>query len=201
MPSSVSYRQRIPRTRFVWNVNSRGVAAKDAKLSKVTPTELKENHIHMKRYIALPSWTLALIGALAVVALVSPSHAQIAVSANDNKVVNDNGTVKVVPNAPADTVAIIDLNASPPRVVAEVQAPVSVVGPPLSVALTPDEGLALVTSSNKVDPANPTRTVPDNRMSVIDLKASPPKVIATLETGKAPSCRQLLKVTIPLNDT
>ena len=141
----------------------------------------------MKRYISLPSWTLVVIGALAVVALVSPSHAQIAVSANDNKVVNDNGALKVVPNAPADTVAIIDLNARPPRLAAEVQAPVSVVGPPLSVALTPDEGLALVTASNKVDPANPTRTVSDNRMSVIDLKASPPKVIATLETGKAPS--------------
>jgi DNA-binding beta-propeller fold protein YncE len=138
----------------------------------------------MKPDIAQLSWTLAVIVALGTVALVSPSHAQIAVSANDNKVVNDNGTVKVVPNAPPDTVAIIDLKASPPRVVAEVQAPVSVSGPPLSVALTPDEGLALVTASNKVDPADPTKQTPDNRVSVIDLQASPPKVIATLEAGK-----------------
>jgi DNA-binding beta-propeller fold protein YncE len=138
----------------------------------------------MKPDIAQRSWTLAVIVALGVVALVSQSHAQIAVSANDNKVVNDNGTVKVVPNAPPDTIAIIDLQASPPRVVTEVQAPVSVSGPPLSVALTPDEGLALVTASNKVDPADPTKQTPDNRVSVIDLKASPPKVIATLEAGK-----------------
>jgi DNA-binding beta-propeller fold protein YncE len=138
----------------------------------------------MKPDIAQRSWTLAVIVALGAVALVSPSHAQIAVSANDNKVVNDNGTVKVVPNAPPDTIAIIDLKASPPRVVTEVQAPVSVSGPPLSVALTPDEGLALVTASNKVDPADPTKQTPDNRVSVIDLKASPPKVIATLEAGK-----------------
>jgi DNA-binding beta-propeller fold protein YncE len=138
----------------------------------------------MKPDIAQRSWTLAVIVALGAVALVSPSHAQIAVSANDNKVVNDNGTVKVVPNAPPDTVAVIDLKASPPRVVAEVEAPVSVTGPPLSVALTPDEGLALVTASNKVDPADPTKQTPDNRVSVIDLKASPPKVIATLEAGK-----------------
>jgi len=138
----------------------------------------------MKRDIARLSWTLAVIVALGAVALVSPSQAQIAVSANDNKVVNDNGTVKVVPNAPPDTVAVIDLKASPPRVVAEVEAPVSVTGPPLSVALTPDEGLALVTASNKVDPADPTKQTPDNRVSVIDLKASPPKVIATLEAGK-----------------
>jgi DNA-binding beta-propeller fold protein YncE len=112
------------------------------------------------------------------------AEAQIAVSANDNKVFNDNGTVKVVPNAPPDTVTIIDLKASPPRVIGEVQAPVSVVGPPLSVALTPDESLALVTASNKIDPADPTKQTPDNRVSVIDLTANPPKVLATLEAGK-----------------
>ena len=92
--------------------------------------------------------------------------------------------MKVVPNPPPDTVAIIDLSVSPPRVIAEVQAPNSVVGPPLSVAITPDESLALVTASNKVDPNDPTKQTPDNRVSVIDLKASPPTVIATLEAGK-----------------
>ena len=118
------------------------------------------------------------------VALVSAAGAQIAVSANDNKVLNDNGVVKVVPNAPPDTVAVIDLKVSPPRVIAEVEAPVSVMGPPLSVAVTPDESLALVTASNKVDPADPTKQTPDNRVSVIDLKTNPPKVLATLEAGK-----------------
>jgi DNA-binding beta-propeller fold protein YncE len=126
-------------------------------------------------------WLVALF---AVVALAPPAEAQIAVSANDNKVVNINGKVTVVPNPPPDTVAIIDLKASPPRVVAEVQAPVSVVGPPLSVAVTPDEGLALVTASNKIDPTDPTKQTPHNRLSVIDLKASPPRVIATLEAGR-----------------
>ncbi len=110
--------------------------------------------------------------------------AQIAVSANDNKVMNVNGTVKVVPNPPPDTVTIIDLSARPPRIVAEGQAPSSVVGPPLSLAVTPDESLALVTASNKVDPADPTKQTPDTRVSVVDLKATPPKVIATLEAGR-----------------
>jgi DNA-binding beta-propeller fold protein YncE len=128
-------------------------------------------------------WLVAL---LAVVAVAPSAEAQIAVSANDNKVVNVNGKVTVVPNPPPDTVAIIDLKASPPRVVAEAQAPVSVVGPPLSVAVTPDESLALVTASNKIDPSDPTKQIPDTRVSVIDLKARPPKVIATLEAGKAP---------------
>jgi DNA-binding beta-propeller fold protein YncE len=127
--------------------------------------------------------TLTLAGLL-IAALATAVPAQIAISANDNKVVNVNGTVTVVPNAAPDNVAVIDLKASPPRVIAEVAAPVSVAGPPLSVALTPDESLAIVTASNKVDPADPTKQTPDNRVTVIDLHANPPKVLATFEAGK-----------------
>jgi hypothetical protein len=72
-----------------------------------------------------------------------------------------------VPNAAPDTVTIIDL------------------GPPMSVAITPDQGLALVTSSTKKDPADATKTVPDNRLTVVDLRATPPAVIATLEPARA----------------
>jgi DNA-binding beta-propeller fold protein YncE len=39
----------------------------------------------------------------------------------------------------------------------------------------------------KINPDDPTKQIPDNRLSVIDLKASPPTVIATLETGKGPA--------------
>jgi DNA-binding beta-propeller fold protein YncE len=58
-----------------------------------------------------------------------------------------------------------------------------VVGPPQNVAVAPNESFALVTSNTKLDPADPKKQVPDNRLSVIDLKASPPAVIATLEAG------------------
>jgi DNA-binding beta-propeller fold protein YncE len=128
-----------------------------------------------------------LLAAIALLATPLTASAQLAVSSNDNKVVLDNGVNKVVPNPPPDTATIIDLKVSPPRVIAEIPVPGSVVGPPFSVALTPDESLALVTSSTKVDPNDPTKTVPDNRVSVIDLKATPPAVIATLEAGKSPA--------------
>jgi DNA-binding beta-propeller fold protein YncE len=124
---------------------------------------------------------------IAMFAQGSPAEAQIAISANDNKVVLVNGAVQVVKNPAPDTLTFIDLKASPPRVLAEIQAPTSVVGPPFSVAISSDESLALVTANMKVDPADPTKTVPDNRMSVIDLASSPPKVIATVETGKGPA--------------
>jgi DNA-binding beta-propeller fold protein YncE len=126
-----------------------------------------------------------ILAALFPLVVAPAAHAQLAVTSNDNKVMLDNGTVKIVQNPAPDTVTIIDLKASPPRVVAEIAAPGSVVGPPLSVALTPDESLALVGSSTRIDPGDPTKTVPDTRVSVIDLKASPPAVIATLEAGKS----------------
>jgi DNA-binding beta-propeller fold protein YncE len=133
-------------------------------------------------------WTLW-VGA-AVVGVLGPtpvSLAQIAVSANDNKVVLVNGAATVVPNPAPDTAAIIDLKQFPPKILAEIEVPASVVGPPFSVAITPDESLALVTAAMKIDPTDATRQIPDNRLSVIDLKASPPAVIATIETGQGPA--------------
>jgi DNA-binding beta-propeller fold protein YncE len=130
---------------------------------------------------------LMLIVPIASLAIASLAEAQIAISANDNKVMLVNGAVQVVKNPPADTVTILDLKPSPPRVIAEIEVPASVVGPPFSIAITPDEGLALVTANQKIDPNDPTKQTPDTRMSVIDLKSSPPKVIATVETGKGPA--------------
>jgi DNA-binding beta-propeller fold protein YncE len=113
--------------------------------------------------------------------------AQIAVSANDNKVLNVDGRSQVVENPPPDTVTILDLAFSPPKVLGEVQAGSSVVGVPQSVAIAPDESIALVTAANKKDPADPKKNTADNKLAVIDLKASPPAVIATLEVGNGPS--------------
>jgi len=126
---------------------------------------------------------------LLVIGLALPpgAPAQWAVSSNDNKVILDNGVVKVVPNAPPDTLTIIDLGVTPPKVIAEIPVPGSVVGPPMSVAVTPDQGLALVTSSAKKDPGDNYKTIPDNRVSVVDLRATPPAVIATLQAGTGAS--------------
>lgn len=89
--------------------------------------------------------------AAALVSLSLPSFdvaAQLAVSANDNKVINVNGVNQIVQNPPPDTVTIIDLGVSPPKVVGEVNAPSSVVGPPQNVAIAPDGSYAAVTIQN-----------------------------------------------------
>src|SRR5881628_3307471 len=104
----------------------------------------------------------ALAAALIALPFLSlPAAAQLAVSANDGKAVLVDGVNTVPANPPPDTVTIIDLGASPPKVVAEIKAPTSVVGPPQSVAVAPDESIALVTGAMKVDPADQKKLVPD----------------------------------------
>lgn len=124
---------------------------------------------------------------LTAVAIAPVASAQLAVSSNDTKVINVDGVNKIVENPAPDNVTIVDLGVSPPKVIGQLNAPGSVVGPPQSVAVAPDESIALVAASTKIDPADPKKTVPDNRLSVIDLKASPPAVIATLELGVSPA--------------
>jgi DNA-binding beta-propeller fold protein YncE len=137
----------------------------------------------------LPHFRHGRFGGLVLLAVMSiaPVHAQIAVSSNDNKVVNVDGVNKIVENPAPDNITIIDLGTSPPKIIGQLDVPGSVVGPPQSVAISPDESLALVVASTKIDPTDPKKTVPDNRLSVIDLKASPPAVVATIEVGASPT--------------
>jgi DNA-binding beta-propeller fold protein YncE len=130
----------------------------------------------------------ALAAAVAAALFAAPfASAEFAVSANDHKQVMNNGAQSIPANAPSDTVSIIDLAAKPPKLVAEINVPASVIGPPVSVAITTDESLAFVTSAQKLDPADATKVVPDNRVSIIDLKASPPAVVGTVEAGAGAS--------------
>jgi DNA-binding beta-propeller fold protein YncE len=64
----------------------------------------------------------------------------------------------------------------------------TVVGPPVNLAITPNQQLALVANSlDWVKDGESWKGQPDNKLYVIDLTASPPKQIATVELGKQPS--------------
>lgn len=89
----------------------------------------------------------------------------------------DNGTERIVANPPTDNVVPFDLSVTPPRV----EAQSSVVRPPLSAALTPDEPLGLVASAQKLDPASILMKAPENRLAVTDLRASPSAVVQLLD--------------------
>ncbi len=133
----------------------------------------------MKRHLLAGAAALALVPFL-----LTAASAQVAISANDGKAGLDNGKNIVIQNPPADYITIFDLGQNPPKVIAEVDnVPSSVVGPPQSVAISKDVSFALVTGAFKVDPADSTKAVPDNKLTVIDLKAKPIAASATLEAG------------------
>ena len=119
---------------------------------------------------------MPMVSAAALAALLSLSSgasAQLALSANDGKAVLVDGVNTVPANPPADTVTVIDLGATPAKTVAEIPVPTSVVGPPSSVAIARDESFALVTGAMKLDPADPKKLVPDDRLTVIKLNTGP----------------------------
>jgi DNA-binding beta-propeller fold protein YncE len=111
------------------------------------------------------------------------ASAELVVSANDGKLALDNGVPLVVQRPQPDTVSVIDLGVRPPAVLGHVPVPTSVVGPPSSIAVTPDESIALVTAGARIDPADPQRLAADNRVSIIDLRARPPAMIGQAQAG------------------
>jgi DNA-binding beta-propeller fold protein YncE len=123
--------------------------------------------------------------ALALTAmLAAPASADLVVVAVDNHSVNVNGVMGPPKNAPPDLLAIVDVKSYPPKLVGTVEAPTSVVGAPSAVWIAPDESWAIITAATQIDPADPTKIIEDDRVSVIDLKASPPKVTQTVHAGK-----------------
>ncbi len=117
------------------------------------------------------------------------ADAQLMIVGNDEKVsFNDAG--QIVFGAPGkDTISIVDIsNREAPKIIANLPLMNSIVGPPVNLAITPDERLAIVANSlNWVPEGTAWKPVPDNKLYVIDLKAKPPKHIATVEVGKQPS--------------
>ena len=129
------------------------------------------------------------LGVFAMTALCGPAlnnvaRAEIAVSSNDAHTVLDAAANQVAAkDAKPDTVDIIDMAARPPRVIASVAAPGSVVGPPTAVAVAPDESYAIVTGATKAQDGAPSGIAPDDVVSVIDLQAKPPAVVQTIKAG------------------
>ena len=88
-----------------------------------------------------------------------------------------------------DQVLILDLaNPESPKTVVSLPLKNSVVGPPVNVDIDPTGSIALVADSVDVTKDGDTlKQVLDNKIYVIDLKANPPKLAATITGGKQPS--------------
>jgi DNA-binding beta-propeller fold protein YncE len=108
---------------------------------------------------------------------------------NDEKVWwDDDGKVVLSPSG-KDSVLIVDLaDPESPKIVATLPLKNSVIGPPVNLDIDPTGSVALVADSVDVTKEGETlKQVPDNKVYVIDLKASPPKLAATVTVGKQPS--------------
>ena len=108
---------------------------------------------------------------------------------NDEKLIWDDAGKVVLSPAGKDSVLIVDL-ADPlnPKIVANLPLKNSVIGPPVNLDIDPTGSIAIVADSINVNNDNGTlKNAPDDKIYVIDLKAKPAKLIATLNGGKQPS--------------
>lgn len=89
------------------------------------------------------------------------------VSGDDAKVARVDGRYVVDPEAPPDELVVLDAARFPPRIIGQTAVHHSVSAPPTAVALSPDEKIALLAAPNRIDPAHPTRLIPESFLQVI----------------------------------
>jgi DNA-binding beta-propeller fold protein YncE len=107
----------------------------------------------------------------------------------DEKVLWDDDGKTVLSPPGKDSVLIVDLaNPEDPKIVATLPLENSVVGPPVNLDIDPSGSVALVANSvDVIKDGDALKQVPDNKIFVIDMKANPPKLAATVTGGKQPS--------------
>lgn len=110
---------------------------------------------------------------------------QIAVSANDGKQMRPGDNPA---GMRPDTVATIDMNQNPPKVLTTIALPASMIGPPDAVAVAPDSSFAIVTCGQRVDPSDSTKLILAGTVSVLDISnPKKPKLIQTAAAGPGAS--------------
>ncbi|HYU12031.1 MAG TPA: YncE family protein [Stellaceae bacterium] len=128
--------------------------------------------------------------AVLVIGLMAGSaNAQLMIVGNDEKITWDEAGKAIQHEPGKDTVSILDISKpDAPKVVTTFPLANTIVGPPTNLAIHPSGEIALI--ANSVNPereGSGWKNVPDDKVFVIDLKAGPPKVIATINAGKQPS--------------
>ncbi|HLY46456.1 MAG TPA: beta-propeller fold lactonase family protein [Stellaceae bacterium] len=137
------------------------------------------------RLVGRTAATAAIVWTLAAGA----ASAQLMIVGNDEKPGWDQNGKSMLHEPGHDSLSIID-TAKPaaPKILATIPLANTIAGPPTNLAIAPSRDIALV--ANSLMPSGTGadyKLVPDNKVFVIDLKASPPAIIATLTAGKQPS--------------
>ena len=121
--------------------------------------------------------------------VVTQAFGQVLIVGNDEKQGWDENAKPIFNEPGKDTLSVIDISKpEAPHITATIPLINSIVGPPTNLAIHPSGEIALV--ANSLEPITQGwahRLDPDNKVFLIDLKATPPKVIGTITVGKQPS--------------
>src|SRR5438477_13136875 len=117
--------------------------------------------------------SLSLAMALGV-ALSGLASAQIMIVGNDEKITWDDAG-KAIQHPPGkDSVSLLDISKpAAPKIMTTFELMNTVVGPPVNLAVHPSREIALIANSINPEPeGSGWKNVPDDKLHVIDLKAS-----------------------------
>jgi DNA-binding beta-propeller fold protein YncE len=128
--------------------------------------------------------SILLVALLGSLVLSSGAQARLAISGNDGAQLQKGEDIGETP----DSVSVIDLASYPPKVIGDVKVPASMIGPPEAVVVARDDSFAIVTASQKYNPADPLHAADDDKVSLIDLSTpSKPRVLQTIAAGPGAS--------------
>ena len=143
--------------------------------------------MNLARAFHLPLAAAALLLPLSLAA--SASAKPFMIVGLDEKILWDDDGKPILSPDGKDQVLIVDLaNPEDPKITASLPLKNSIVGPPVNLDIDPSGTVALVADSiDDVKDGDNLKQMPDNKIYVIDMAASPPKLAATLTGGKQPS--------------
>ena len=108
-------------------------------------------------------------------------------SGNEAKLDLATGVTRVLPNAGPDSLTLLDFHTQPPKVTHLTNVANTVLGPPSNIAFTPDGQTALIADSIQLDPANPGKWIPRQRIHLLDLSRTPPRLVGEVQADLQPS--------------
>lgn len=137
----------------------------------------------------MKTWVCGVALAAVWVGIAPGARAQLLVVGNDEKITFDADGKQVRQPPGKDTVSILDIHdRARPKIVANLPIMNSLVGPPVNLAISHDQRLALVANSLDWQRNGDTwKDVPDDKVFVVDLTVKPPAQVETAEVGKQPS--------------
>ena len=126
---------------------------------------------------------------IALAAWPRPALADLMIIGNDEKIVFDAEGNRSVAAPGKDTISVVDItDREAPKILISFPLMNSIFGPPVNLAITPDERLAIVANSvDWIADGTSWKPQPDTKLYVFNLKTSPPSQIGTVEVGKQPS--------------